>query len=142
MENPIDHTVDLGFVNYVAHPKDRNYVVFRFVDQDRSSDFKARLEAAKIWFEQSDDVKRGQRCDLYAIHHTDFKKVAQINYDVEAAHKKPILKHPLLRYGLLLFFFVCIALAIVVYMKRPQFTEPSTIAPAESKNPAHSTEKP
>ena len=27
MENPVDHTVDLGLVNYVKHPENPNYVV-------------------------------------------------------------------------------------------------------------------
>lgn len=117
MENPVDHTIDLGFVNYVQHPENKNYVVFRFADNKRAESFELFLVERKIWFEKSDEIKRNKPYFLFAIHSTDFKKVEQINYDVEALHKKPIIPFKWLRWSLLIFSLLVMVLATVGYCK-------------------------
>jgi hypothetical protein len=117
MENPVDHTIDLGFVNYVQHPDNKNYVVFRFADNKRAVSFQESLSTQKIWFEKDEDVKRNKPYYLFAIHNSDFKKVERINYDVEALHKKPIIPFKGLRWSLLIFSFSVLILATVGYCK-------------------------
>lgn len=117
MENPVDHTIDLGFVNYVQHPENKNYVVFRFADEKRAVSFEETLVDRKIWFEKGEEEKRNKPYFLFAIHHTDFKKVERINYDVEALHKKPIIPYKGLRWTLILFSSIVLFLAIVGYCK-------------------------
>jgi predicted outer membrane lipoprotein len=117
MENPIDHTIDLGFVNYTAHPENKKYVVFRFSDASRAASFENELILNAIWFEKSDDDKRGKRYDLYAIHTTDFKKTEKINYKVEAMHKKYIISSKPIRNGLFIFSLFVMTLTIIGYIK-------------------------
>jgi hypothetical protein len=117
MENPVDHTIDLGFVNYVQHPENKNYIVFRFADNKRAVSFEETLIVRKIWFEKDEDVKRKKPYYLFAIHSTDFKKVEIINYDVEALHKKPIIPFRGLRWSLLIFTLFVLILASIGYCK-------------------------
>ena len=117
MENPIDHTIDLGFVNYVTHPENNKYIVFRFADSARSDSFEKELVAEKIWHEKSDEEKRGKTYDLFAIHTSDFKKVQQINYKVEAGHKKYIISNKPIRIIVLIFGLVVLTLTLVGYFK-------------------------
>lgn len=115
MDNPVDHSLDLGFVNFVQHPQNSNYVVFRFADEERAKTFKARLEESKIWFETDKENKRNKEYTLFGIHKNDFKKAQQINYDVEAKHKKPFIPFKILRYTVLVFGLGVILLAILGY---------------------------
>ena len=39
VDNPIDTGIDLGFVNFIKHPSDPSYVVFRFKDEKRADYF-------------------------------------------------------------------------------------------------------
>jgi hypothetical protein len=117
MENPVDHTIDLGFVNYVQHPENKNYIVFRFADGQRAETFEFLLVEQKLWFEKGEEVKRNKPYFMYAVHKSDFKKVEQINYDTEAKHKKPIIPFKALRWSLLMFSFFVLVLATVGYCK-------------------------
>lgn len=112
MDNPVDNIVDLGLVNYVKHPENPNYIVFRFADAGRANSFETELNNLKIWFEKSED--QGKYI-LFGIHKNDFKKVEGINYKVEAKHKKPFIPFAALRYGLILFSTIVMILAIMGY---------------------------
>lgn len=131
MENPVDHTIDLGFVNYVQHPENKNYVVFRFADSNRAISFEGKLVESKIWFEKGEEEKRGKLYSLYGIHANDFKKVEKINYAVEALHKKPIIPHRGLRWGLLTFSFIVLLLATMGYCQAQKKLAESTISTHE-----------
>ncbi len=115
MDNPVDHIVDLGLVNYVRHPSDSAYVVFRFADENRAISFEQELTDANIWFEKGSEQKTTRLFYLFGIHKKDFKKVEKINFKVEALHKKPLIPFKILRYSLLLFSAFVMTLAIVGY---------------------------
>ena len=115
MDNPVDNIIDLGLVNYVKHPSNPLYIVFRFPDEDRASSFEAELIAAEIWFERSSEQKSTRLFHLFGIHQRDFKKAEKINFSVEAKHKKPLIPFKLLRYSLMLFSAVVMTLAIMGY---------------------------
>ncbi len=127
MENPVDHTIDLGFVNYVQHPENKNYVVFRFADSNRAESFETTLKDQKIWFEKGEEQKRNKPYFMFAVHHSDFKKVEQINYDVEAKHKKPIIPFKGLRWSLFVFSLFVMILATVGYCKAQNKIHESTV---------------
>ena len=91
MENPIDHNIDLGFVNFVKHPENENYTVFRFRDENRAKSFEIELCSSNIWFEKSQSSNKGKTYFLFGIHKNDFKKAQSINFKVEAQHKKRII---------------------------------------------------
>lgn len=115
MDNPVDHTVDLGLVNYVKHPENPNYVVYRIADQDRAEAFEQELIAQKIWYEKGDEMKRTRKFILFGIHKNDFNKVQQINYMVEARFKKPFIPFAVFRWALILFSISVVVLATLGY---------------------------
>ena len=115
MDNPVDNIIDLGLVNYVKHPSDPSYIVFRFPDENRANSFEAELVAAEIWFERSSEQKSTRLFHLFGIHKNDFKKAEKINFRVEGMHKKPLIPFKALRYGLILFSATVMTLAIMGY---------------------------
>lgn len=117
MENPVDHTLDLGLVNFIKHPDNPNYIVYRFADPARAASFEEELTKRSIWFEKGEEMKRTRKFTLYGIHKNDFKVVQQINFDVEGKHKGKFIPFKFLRYSLLIFSFVVVLLAILGYCK-------------------------
>jgi hypothetical protein len=115
MENPVDHTLDLGLVNYVKHPENRNYIVFRLADEDRAEAFEQELITGKIWYEKGDEMKRSRKFILFGIHKNDFNAVQQINYMVEARFKKPFIPFAAFRWALILFSLTVLVLATLGY---------------------------
>lgn len=123
MENPVDHTVDLGLVNYVQHPTNQNYIVYRFADNERAESFGIELIEAGIWFERDEDEKRGKVYFLFGVHKNDFKKTERINFKVEAKHKKPFIPFKALRWIILFVGLSLLTLAIMGYCKQQQILD-------------------
>lgn len=117
MENPIDHTIDLGFVNYVQHPTNPSYIVYRFADKNRADSFEKGMKERGIWFEKESEDKRGKKYYLFGIHKNDYKKTEQLNYLVEAEHKKPFIPFRIFRYSILLISAIAMILASIGYCK-------------------------
>lgn len=115
MDNPVDNIVDLGLVNYVQHPSNPKYIVFRFADIGRADSFESELNSSKIWFEKSSDFKREKEYFLFGIHQNDFKKAEKINYIVEGKHKKPFIPFKGLRFIVMLISGVILTIAILGY---------------------------
>ena len=119
MDNPVDHTIiDLGLVNYVQHPTNPNYVVYRFADINRANSFEKELTAQGIWFEKSSEPKRSVEYFLFGIHKRDYKKTEKINYLVEGKHKKPFIPFKILRYSVMIFSAGIMLLVILGYCHR------------------------
>ena len=119
MDNPIDHTlIDLGLVNYIQHPSNSNYIVYRFADINRANSFEEALIDKKIWFEKSSEQKRSKKYFLFGVHKRDYNETKKINYSIEAKHKKPFIPTRFLRYTLLLFSAIVMLLAIIGYCKQ------------------------
>ena len=116
MDNPVDPTiVDLGLVNYVQHPTNPSYIVYRFSDVNRANSFEEELLRQTIWFEKSSEPKKKKTYYLFGIHKRDFSKTESINYQVEAKHKKPFIPFKGLRFMVMLFSFSILLLAILGY---------------------------
>lgn len=115
MENPLDSKIDLGLVNYVRHPENQNYIVFRFKDSNRAISFEEELNSAKIWFEKGEEIGATKTFTLFGIHKNDYTKVEKINYLVEAKHKKPLIPWSVFRYTLIIISTIAMTLALIGY---------------------------
>lgn len=123
MDPGVENIVDLGLVNYVRHPTNPDYVVFRFGDASRAAHFEEALIERKIWFEKGEEQGRTKLIFLYAIRNRDYKKVQAINFSVEGQHRKFIIPNHFLRWALLLFFIGICVFAFVGYLTRPDVIE-------------------
>ncbi len=117
MENPIDNIVDLGLVNYVAHPENKRFIVFRFADTNRADSFEEMLKDADIWFERGQEDKRGQQYTLFGINNRDFKRAEKFNYIVEAKHKNRFIPLGWLRWTVIALSAGIMTLTLIGYCK-------------------------
>ena len=115
MDNPVDNIVDLGLVNYVKHPTNSDYIVFRFADEARALSFEEELVTMNIYFEKGEEQKTTRMMYLFGIHKRDFSKVQKINFLVESKHKKPFIPFRVLRWFIILFSITAITLAVMGY---------------------------
>ncbi len=116
MDNPVDHIVDLGLVNYIKHPTNPNYIVFRFADHHRADSFEAMLIEKEIWFEKEKQEGRTNKVYiLFGVHKNDYNITMRINYDVEARHKQRFIRPRGLRYGLIVGSIIIMTLAVLGY---------------------------
>jgi len=115
MDSPIDNPFDLGLVNYVKHPTDPNYVVFRFADLRRAKDFEAALKAQNIWFEKGEEERPARTYYLYGLRNLDFGKAQKINYDVEARNRTFIISNNFFRWALILIVLGMVILGTIGY---------------------------
>lgn len=119
MDSKVENIIDLGLVNYVRHPSNPNYVVFRFADKKRADDFEKTLKAEKIWFEKDQEDTRGKIYFLFGIHNRDHAKAEKINFAVEGRNRNFIIGNKYLRWTLVLFSMGVMILATVGYCSRP-----------------------
>lgn len=124
MEPGVEHFTDLGLVNYVQHPSNKEYIVFRFADIERAETFQKGLEDAKIWFERDEDKPRTVTFYMFGVHYRDFKKVQALNFSTEAKHRNHLIKHKGIRYVFLLLVLAICALAVLGYCNRPTLDNP------------------
>lgn len=120
MENPVDHTLDLGLVNYVQHPSNPSYIVYRFPDKERAASFEIELKNNSIWFEKDEENKRGKVYTLFGVHKNDFKVTEQINFKVEAKHKKPFIPFKGFRFIVLFIGLGLLLLSVIGYCKQQE----------------------
>lgn len=120
MDNRVEHLTDLGLVNYVQHPTNSNYIVFRFADLPRADEFEKILTENNIWFERNQEKGRIRMFYLFGIHYRDFKTVQAFNFAVEAKHRSFLIKNAFLRWLIMLFTIGLCTLAIVGYCKAPE----------------------
>lgn len=117
MDNPVDHPLDLGLVNYTRHPENSSYVVYRFADKNRAKSFEEALKEKNIQFESDTLEKKQVTYYLFGIHKNDFKVTEKINFAVEAKHRKPFIPFAGFRWFLLFFSTVVMLLAILGYCR-------------------------
>ncbi|RFC54289.1 hypothetical protein [Brumimicrobium aurantiacum] len=123
MDTKVENIIDLGLVNYVRHPTNPNYVVFRFANAVKAKDFEKSLTNNKVWFEKGEEETRGKTYILFGIHNRDFSRVERINYDVEGRNRSFLIRNKFLRWTLVLFSIGVMILATVGYCTRPDLVE-------------------
>lgn len=117
MDNPIDHPIDLGLVNYSRHPGNSEYVVYRFADEFRAKSFEEALTEKNINFEKDTHEKKQVTYYLFGVHKNDYKVTEKINFAVEGKHRKPLIPFAGFRWFLILFSAGLMFLAIMGYCK-------------------------
>ena len=117
MDNPVDHPIDLGLVNYSRHPENADYIVFRFADEHRATSFETALKEKDIYYETDTHEKKQVTYYLFGIHKNDYKVVQDINYAVEGKHRKPFIPYAGFRWFLILSSATVMLLAILGYCK-------------------------
>jgi len=120
MAGEVENIVDLGLVNYVRHPSDPNYVVFRFVDKNRADQFEIELTNKKIWFERGEEQSKVKLYHLFGINKRDFNTVQSINFTVEGKNRTFLMANRYFRWSVLLFSIGMVLLAFVGYCTRPE----------------------
>ncbi len=115
MDNPVDHPIDLGLVNYAKHPENSEYVVYRFADENRANSFEEALNEKSIQFEKGMHDKKQVTYYLFGVHKNYYKVTEKINFSVEAKHRKPFIPFAAFRWFLLIFSAIVMLLAILGY---------------------------
>ncbi|MGB0934129.1 MAG: hypothetical protein ACPGU5_07585 [Lishizhenia sp.] len=126
MDSGVEHITDLGLVNYVQHPTNPDYIVFRFADIARAETFERELRAQGIWFEKGEEKPRTRTFYLFGVYKRDYKKVQQINFNTEATHRSFLIKNDFFRYFLLLFVLLVVSLAVFGYCKQQKIIKEKT----------------
>ncbi|MEX1191491.1 MAG: hypothetical protein WEA99_05915 [Brumimicrobium sp.] len=120
MGSEVENIVDLGLVNYVRHPSNPNYIVFRFADKNRADQFEIELKEKKIWFEKSDEQSKVKLYYLFGIHKRDYPAVQSINFAVEGKNRSFLIPNVYFRWIMLLISIGMVVLAVVGYCSRPE----------------------
>lgn len=120
MDNPVDHIADLGLVNYVRHPTNPDYMVYRFGDIGRADSFEKALKEAGIGYERASEERKQRTYYLFGIHKNDYKKTVRMNFMVEAEHKKPLIPYKAFRFFLIAFSLGAFTLAIMGYCRQQE----------------------
>ena len=122
----------LGLVNFKDHPSDNRYKIFNFNTKAEADYFEDLLTKDNIEFEKDEqaldslstlhftvrhEVEKKGIMYLYAVGQRDLKTVHNMNYMVSAKFRHNMIKSPILRYGLVLFFIAVLGFAIVGYVK-------------------------
>lgn len=123
VDSKVENIVDLGLVNYVRHPSDPKYVVFRFSDEKRANDFEKELKANKIWYEKGEGDTKNRTYTLFGIHNKHFNRVQRLNFLVEAKNRTFLIRNKVFRYALLLISIGTVILAFVGYCTRPDLAD-------------------
>lgn len=123
MAGQVEHITDLGLVNYVQHPTNPKYIVFRFAHEERAQTFEKALIEHDIWFEKDQQEGRTRMFYLFAIQRKNYTKVQKINFEVEGKHRSFLIKNNIFRYIFMLLTIGVIVLAFVGYCKRPDVVQ-------------------
>jgi hypothetical protein len=78
------------------------------------------LKNNSIWFEKDEENKRGKVYTLFGVHKNDFKVTEQINFKVEAKHKKPFIPFKGFRFIVLFIGLGLLLLSVIGYCKQQE----------------------
>jgi len=122
----------LGLVNYKDHPSDNRFKVFNFNTKEEAVYFEQLLNDGNIDYEKDEEelnslstlhftirheVEKKGIMYLFAVSQRDLNLVHNMNYQVSAKFRDPMIKKPFLRYALVTFFLAILTLAIIGYIK-------------------------
>jgi hypothetical protein len=102
----------LNLTNYADHPTRIGYTVYRFFEKERADTFEEILTKENIYFETSIEEDENT-IYLFGVRKGDAKQVMNANYLVSAKYRNKIIPNTYFRWGILLFFFTVLALALI-----------------------------
>jgi hypothetical protein len=98
-------------VNYYDHPQNPSYMVFHFLKKEQSDTFRESLIAENIPFESETDTEKNT-VYLYAVKKNYSKRAIRLNFLAIGQHREKFIGDPVLRWALLGFFLIAVALAL------------------------------
>lgn len=105
----------LNVTNYSDHPSRHGYTIFRFYEKERAAYFEQLLNEETIWFETDIDNESVKTTYFFGVKNSDFKKVQNKNFLVNAKYREPFIPNSYLRWTVVLFALGAITLSIVGY---------------------------
>jgi hypothetical protein len=94
--------IDLGLVNYLDHPSDENYKLFRFIDKKKADLFEKGLIEQNLKHQSHLDSSSGKTIYLFAVFKSDFKAAQKINFLISAQFRKPMITSKTGKWALLI----------------------------------------
>ncbi|MFK8039401.1 MAG: hypothetical protein AB8B74_13995 [Crocinitomicaceae bacterium] len=108
---------NFNLVNYKDHPTNPIYKVLNFNSQDEADLFEKKLISGNHFYEKDIELHQGEQLFLFAVKNRSFEQVQQLNFEVHAAFRKPMIKNKVARYILVIFFLATISFALIGYFK-------------------------
>lgn len=108
----------LNLTNFGDHATEPTWMVFRFSDRSVAREFIAELEAAGIPYEaeSEEDLVLGD-LRLIGVKQRFREEAVRVNYLVLGRHREPFLSNTLIRWSLLGFVGILVALAIAGWLR-------------------------
>ncbi|MBI2279181.1 MAG: hypothetical protein HYU68_00590 [Bacteroidetes bacterium] len=107
----------LNITNYNEHPTRKAYTIFHFFNPERATYFENLLKEQQIWHESDVEETPSKTTYFYGVKNSDFKKVQQLNYLVNAKFRKPTIPFKPLRIAVYLVAIAVLTLAIIGFFK-------------------------
>jgi hypothetical protein len=102
----------LNLTNYTDHPTRIGYTVYRFFEKERAVTFEELLTKENVYFETSIEEDENS-IYLFGVRKGDAKQAMNANYLVSAKYRNKIIPNTYFRWGVLLFFFGVLVLALI-----------------------------
>jgi hypothetical protein len=99
----------LNLTNYDDHPEDPNWIVFRFPDQGMAEEFRSAVAAAGL---QHEVDTNGGPPFMVGVKQRHREQAVRLNYQVLGRHREPFIGDHLLRWVVLGFVGLLLALAV------------------------------
>lgn len=106
-----------NLTNFDEHPTEPGWLVFRFPTREQSEEFAAELQRAGLGCERDDSDGPPF---LVATRERHREAAVKANYLVIGRHRKPFLADATLRWGVIAFFILLLALALAGALLRAQ----------------------
>jgi hypothetical protein len=99
----------LNLTNYDDHPEDPNWIVFRFPDPGMAEEFRVAVAAAGL---QHEVDTNGGPPFMVGVKQRHREQAVRLNYQVLGRHREPFIGDRLLRWVVLGFVGLLLALAV------------------------------
>jgi len=103
-----------NITNFREHPTEEQWLVFRFTTREQALEFEAELRAAGLRHERDE---QGGPPFLVAARKADREQVVRLNYLVLGRHREPFIANKALRWALILFLGLLLALIVIGAMQ-------------------------
>lgn len=99
--------------NYRNHPTQKDVVVFTYKNSLQAKAFEDYLTRCRIGFERGTE---GDNRIYFGIKKTDFLQANELNIQALNKVKEPFIADKILRYSVLIFFFLMVSVAFIGYL--------------------------
>jgi len=106
-----------NITNSFEHPSRSHFTVFKFYEKQRSDYFKELLTQKNISFEHDIHEEDNKTFYLFGVRNPDVDQVNKLNYLVNGKYRKPLIPNTYLRWIVLGFSLIMVALAILGALK-------------------------